>query len=145
MPERFMGAEPTLARLLLLASRWFDTVSRERLVERGWPPLSAAQTLLFAQLWPGDITVAELARRLGNSRQATHEMVRGLVALGFLELADDPRRRGGRLVRLTPRGYDLFADSADVLNEIEASLDREHTRSLRTALAGLGLHLGAQL
>lgn len=68
MPRSDPGTDVPLARLLLLAGRWFDTRSRALLAERGWPPLSAPQTLLFAQLLPGRITVSELARRLGNSR-----------------------------------------------------------------------------
>lgn len=139
MRDREFGAGPPLARMLLLASRWFDTVSRERLVERGWPPLSAAQTLLFAQLLPGRVSVSELARRLGHSRQATHEMVRGLVQLGFLELIDDPGRRGGRLVCLTPHGNELVADSYVVLHELETILDSEHVNALRVALTALRL------
>ena len=139
MHGREFGTEPPLARMLLLASRWFDRLSRDRLAERGWPRLSAAQTLLFAQLIPGPITVAELARRLGHSRQATHEMVRGLVELSFLELAEDPARRRGRLVCLTPRGHELVADSVVVLDEIEATLAPEHTRALRRALTELRL------
>ncbi len=126
--------------MLLLASRWFDTRSRELLAERGWPPLSAGQTLLFAQLLPGHITVSELARRLGHSRQATHEMVRGLAELGFLALVVDPQHRGRRLVCLTPRGDALVADSYTVLDEVESTLDARHTSALRTALAGLRLH-----
>ncbi|RBY75440.1 MarR family transcriptional regulator [Blastococcus sp. TF02-09] len=124
---------------MLLASRWFDAQSRELLAQRGWPRLSAAQTLLFAQLLPGGITVAELARRLGTSRQATHEMVRGLVSLGFLELADDPRRRGGRLVHLTPYGHELVADSYTVLRQLETTLPTRHMDALRKALGTLRL------
>ena len=42
--------EPPLARLLLLASRWFDTRSVAELETRGWPRLSPAQSLVFAFL-----------------------------------------------------------------------------------------------
>lgn len=139
MSERWIGADPPLARQLLLASRWFDERSRAQLSQRGWPPLSAGQTLLFAHLVPDGVTVAELARRLGNSRQATHEMVRGLVDLDLLCLQDDPRRRGGRLVFLTVRGRALFEDSAEVLGAIEATLDPQHTRVLRRSLGALRL------
>ncbi|MCF6745808.1 hypothetical protein E9529_16295 [Blastococcus sp. KM273128] len=139
MSAHGVGADPPLARQLPLASRWFDARSRERLVELGWPPLSAGQTLLFAHLVPDGVTVAELARRLGNSRQATHEMVRGLVDLDLLCLQDDPRRRGGRLVLLTARGRVLFDDCARVLDDIEATLDRGHTRALRRSLGALCL------
>ncbi|RBY96892.1 MarR family transcriptional regulator [Blastococcus sp. TF02-8] len=139
MSEQYFGVDPPLARLLLLASRWFDAVSREQLARLGWPRLSAGQTLFFAHLLPDGVSVAELARRLGNSRQATHQMVRGLVDLGFLRVEDDPSRRGGRLVFLAPRGHDLFSDSVKVLGDIENTLEPRHVQALRGALQSLRL------
>src|SRR4051794_6570285 len=38
--------DPSLARLLWMASRWFDVTVREELARRGWPPISSAQALL---------------------------------------------------------------------------------------------------
>lgn len=142
MREREFGAAPPLARLLLLASRWFDVRSRDELERRGWPRLSAAQSLLFAHLAEDGVTAAELARRLGNSRQATHELVQGLVRLGLLELTDDPRRRGGRLVCLTPAGRNLALDAYEILEELEAGLGADRAGALRTVLLDLDLDPG---
>src|SRR4051794_19937205 len=111
MTQRRFVAEPPLARLLLRASRWFDARSREELERRGWPRLSAAQTALFAHLEENGIAPAELARRLGHTRQATSDLVNGLVRLDLVQVLDDPDRRGGRLVCVTPRGRELAIDA----------------------------------
>ncbi|MGY1716642.1 MarR family winged helix-turn-helix transcriptional regulator [Geodermatophilus sp. SYSU D01106] len=111
-----------LAYLLLQAGRAFDAVVREDLAARGWPRLSAAQTLVFAHLGPDGTAPAELARRLGTTRQAQQDLVAGLSRLGLLETVDDPARRRGRLVRLTPAGRDLTRDAAGVLTGLEEDL-----------------------
>jgi DNA-binding MarR family transcriptional regulator len=131
---RRFGSQPPLARQLFLASRWFDEESREALTRRGWPRLSAAQTGLFAYLDEGGIPPAELARRLGNTRQATSELVAGLVRLDLLQVLDDPQRRGGRLVCVTERGRELALDAYESLIGLEGRLDAATVTALRELL-----------
>lgn len=135
MEEATIGPDPPLARLLLLASRWFDDESREELHQRGWPRLSPAQTLLFTFLDAEGTPPAELARRLGHSRQATHQLIDGLCQLGFLELGVNPQRRGGRLVLLTGRGRELRSTACEILYAREMSLGARRVRTLRRLLA----------
>lgn len=139
MTERRFGTRPPLARLLLLASRWFDEESRSELERRGWPKLTAAQTALFAHLGADPIPPAELARRLGNTRQATADMIRGLVALQLLDVTDDPDRRGGRLVCVTAPGFRLAHEAYEILLELEGQLEADAVEQLRELLVGLRL------
>ncbi|WP_369832031.1 MarR family winged helix-turn-helix transcriptional regulator [Blastococcus sp. TF02A-26] len=130
---------PPLALLLLLASRWFDAQSLDRLEERGWPRLSPPQSLVFAYLNVSGTRPAELARRLGSTRQATHELVAGLVRLDLLEVAADPSRRNGKLVRPTSRGLDLTRDAYGILRELEDSaFGARRSQTLRRLLADFG-------
>lgn len=103
------------------------------------PPLSAAQRLRFAHLVRDRITVSELARRLGISRQAAGECVPGLVKTGLLQTGDDPRRRNGRLISLTERERALTVDAHDILGKLEAELGAERAATLRATLLDLGL------
>lgn len=135
--------EPPLARLLLLASRWFDTRSVAELETRGWPRLSPAQSLVFAFLEEDGVSPAELARRLGHTRQATHELVNGLCKLGLVDLDADPQRRGGRLVVLTARGLELALDGYRVLRGLEAEFGAERAGQLRELLADFDVTPGA--
>jgi DNA-binding MarR family transcriptional regulator len=127
-----------LAYLLLRASRWFDALLRDQLAAHGWPRLTVAQSLVFAFLDPAGTPPATLARRLGTTRQATQDLVGGLVRHGLLDLADDAARRRGRLVRLTDRGRALAADAADILAALEAGLGDGRARALRELLTDLG-------
>jgi DNA-binding MarR family transcriptional regulator len=139
------GAEPPLARLLLLASRWFDARSLDELERRGWPRLTPAQSLVFAFLEEDGVSPAELARRLGHTRQATHQLLTGLCRLGLLDIRDDPARRGGRLVLLTERGLELAVTGYRVLRDLEEEFGSARATSLRGLLADFGSVPGAVL
>lgn len=115
--------DPPLGLLLLRAGQWFDQQLRIALAESGQPQLSPAQSLVFAELDPGGTPPAELARRLGHTRQAVQDLVAGLTRLDLLAVTDDPRRRGGRLVRLTPSGERLARDARRILAGLETTVD----------------------
>lgn len=134
MDDGDFGPQPPLARLLLFASRWFDTQSLAELERRGWPRLSSAQSLVFAHLRDDGLAPAELARRLGQTRQSTQDLVGGLVRLGLVEVLDDPARRGRRLVRTTPRGRALAVEAYGILMALESSLGVRRVSTLRRLL-----------
>lgn len=135
------GESLPLAYLLLRASRWFDAVLRDELAARGWPRLTAAQSLVLAFLGPAGTPPATLARRLGTTRQATQDLVAGLVGHRLLEVVDDPARRRGRLVRLTAEGRTLAADAVRTLAALEAGLPAGPARMLRRSLTDLGTEM----
>lgn len=136
-------AELPLAYLLLRAARWFDAALRDALAVQGWPRLTGAQSLVFAFLGPAGTPPATLARRLGTTRQATQDLVAGLAGLGLLEVVDDPARRRGRLVRLTPDGLTLAADAVETLAALEAALPTSRTGALREILTELSDNMTA--
>ncbi|MCO7218366.1 MarR family winged helix-turn-helix transcriptional regulator [Klenkia sp. PcliD-1-E] len=125
---------PPLARLLLMGSRWFDAACAAELLRMGWPRLSPAQTLVFAYAGFDRLTVPTLARRLGNTRQSTHQLAQGLVDLGLFAFTVDPGRRGGRLLGITERGTALATDAYQVLGRLEATLGGHSAEVLREHL-----------
>ncbi len=135
MQQEERGRLP-LAHLLLTAGRALDALTREELAARGWPRLSGAQSLVFAYLDADGTPPAELARRLGTTRQAAQDLVAGLVRIDLLEVVADPARRAGRLVRLTAAGRALATDAGAVLTALEAGLG-DRGADLRRLLTGL--------
>lgn len=129
------GPQQPLARLLLIAARWFDARSLDELERQGWPRLSPAQSTVFAHLDTRGIAPVELARRLGRSRQATHELIQGLVRLGVVAVHDDPGRSGRTRVCLTEAGLRLSVAGYRVLVDLERQLDEEDVSTLRRVLA----------
>ncbi|WP_405114590.1 MarR family transcriptional regulator [Micromonospora sp. NBC_01405] len=99
--------------LLLLAGfrRLLDDLHAE-LARQGHPELRPLHGFVLQAVGPDGTTATELGQRLGVSKQAAGKTVDRLVALGYLERADDPRDARRKLVRMTARGYDGLARSA---------------------------------
>ena len=142
MQQDGRSARLPLAHLLLTAGRSLDARVREELAARGWPRLSGAQSLVFAYLDADGTPPAELARRLGTSRQAAQDLVAGLARLDLLETVAVPARRVGRLVRLTATGRALAVDARAVFGALEAGLGGR-AADLRRLLTGLPDELDA--
>jgi DNA-binding MarR family transcriptional regulator len=124
--------------LLAGAKRWFDDALMASMRAAGEQPLSSAQGQVFALLDPDGTTVAELARRLGVTRQTTHQAVHGLLALGLLEQVPDPSSARNRLIRITAEGVRVHRRAQATLAVIEDALAErigaEAATALRTAL-----------
>jgi DNA-binding MarR family transcriptional regulator len=123
---------------LAAAKRWFDDALMASMRAAGEQPLSSAQGQVFALLDTEGTTVAELARRLGVTRQTAHQAVRGLLALGLLEQAADPSSGRNRLIRITAEGTRVHRRAQATLEAIEGVLaDRigvAEATALRTTL-----------
>lgn len=133
-----MAGQVNLGQLLLRAFRWFDESLIAALHAAGWPELTRAHSLIFAQLDPGGTRTAEIARRAGISRQAVHQTVQELQRLGLVSLVPDPTNRSAKLVVPTDRGRDSIrvaqATLAKLEGELARRLGREQVQALRQAL-----------
>ncbi|WP_217253537.1 MarR family winged helix-turn-helix transcriptional regulator [Streptomyces sp. AC602_WCS936] len=131
-------AAPNMPLRLAAAKRWFDDALTASMRAAGEQPLSAAQGQVFAFLDAEGTTVAELARRLGVTRQTAHQAVHGLLALGLLEQVPDPASARSRLIRITAEGTRVHRRAQETLAVIEGVLaDRigaAQATALRTAL-----------
>ncbi len=86
-------APPPLARLLGLA---LDNLSRqlqERIREAGFTDQRMAHNAVFAHVPPEGITLADLSRRAGMTKQAMSELVADLEHKGYLTRRPDDARQ----------------------------------------------------
>lgn len=129
---------PSLGWLLLQGARWFDDALIGALHAAGWPAITHSHSMLFPQLDPGGTTQSELARRLGVSRQAVHQLVSDLVSMGLIEVVHDPSSRRSKLVRLTRAGRTSVGTALAAFEVIEerlsARIGTRHVAALRGAL-----------
>lgn len=132
------GRRANLGWLLMQGFRWFHDGLLIALHTSGWPAITPGQSLLFPQLDPDGTTQSELARRLGVSRQAVHQLVSELVSMGLLEVVQDPSSQRSKLVRLTDSGRDSVKTALATFEVIEerlsARIGDRHVRALRGAL-----------
>ncbi|MET8353689.1 MULTISPECIES: MarR family winged helix-turn-helix transcriptional regulator [unclassified Micromonospora] len=113
------GRPGFLLPLLLLAGfrTLIDDLHAE-LAREGHPELRPLHGFVLQAVGPDGTTASELGQRLGVSKQAAGKTVDRLVALGYLERADDPRDARRKLVRMTERGHDGLRRSAVIFDQL---------------------------
>lgn len=128
-----------LAGRLLRASDWFNDALLDRLVARGWPRINRSQSLVFLHLGPGELRPAELARRVGISRQSMQLLLESLESAELVSERGHPDDRRAKLIALTERGHELAAVAARELRALERELARrigaDEVEALRRIMA----------
>lgn len=136
---RMTEAPAPMGQLLLRAFGWFDEALLARLAEDGWPELTRSQSLLMSQVPAEGIRSAELARRVGVTRQAVSQTLAELEAHGLLERRADPTNASAQLVSLTRRGRASVDAALAIFAELEDELARRigvtAAQNLRRALS----------
>jgi DNA-binding MarR family transcriptional regulator len=127
------SAPEPLAVLLWRAHHWFRATVTAGLADSAGAVSPASATLL-SQLDPDGMPMADLARLMGVSTPAIHQMVHHLVALGLLEVAPNPRSGRSKLVVLTPQGFARRRQALELLAELEDELAHRIGRRRVTAL-----------
>ncbi|MBQ1072537.1 winged helix-turn-helix transcriptional regulator [Micromonospora sp. C31] len=107
-----------LPLLLLAGFRTLIDDLHTELARQGHPELRPLHGFVLQAVGPEGTTATELGQRLGVSKQAAGKTVDRLVALGYLERADDPRDARRKLVRTTPHGLDGLRRSAAVFDQL---------------------------
>ncbi|MFE2140676.1 MarR family winged helix-turn-helix transcriptional regulator [Streptomyces sp. NPDC059456] len=79
-------------------------------------------TLMIVKSSPG-MSVAQLARSVGSSRQAANEMLAALERDGLITRSPHPTDRRTHQVRLTPAGATRYEDALPAVRRREAALE----------------------
>ncbi|WP_103348868.1 MarR family winged helix-turn-helix transcriptional regulator [Amycolatopsis sp. CA-128772] len=125
---------PLLA-LLQRGVRWFSEELVERLDAAGVAPITPAHAAVLAHLDPSaPLSVAELARRAGVTRQTMHRAVIQLVDEGLLTSAPGPGFPRSTLIGLTTAGCQRRDVASGILRDLEQHLE---SRLGPAGLAGL--------
>jgi DNA-binding MarR family transcriptional regulator len=102
-----------LPLLLLLGFRELVDELHDELARKGHPDVRPMHGFVFQAVGLEGTTAVELGRRLGVSKQAAGKMIAGLERLGYLERDGDLADGRRKVVRLTARGIECLALSAE--------------------------------
>ncbi len=118
-PPTQPGGVP-LARLFSAAFTTLIEGLHERLTARGWSDVRPAfgYVLLAARERP--LSVSEVARTLGVSKQAASQVLDVMIGSGYVSREADPHDARAKLVRLTERGHRLLGVVEEIYTELEA-------------------------
>ena len=102
-------------------------------------------TLMMLDGSPG-LTVAEVARLCGSTRQSANEMVAGLEARGLVERGPHPTDRRAHQLHATEAGLEVFAKARPAVRrreeELEAGLSPQVRQAGREWMAALAMACG---
>jgi DNA-binding MarR family transcriptional regulator len=94
------------------------------------------------------LTVPQVARRMGLTRQSVHATVKRMVADGLVELVPNPDHRRSQLVRLTEAGERRYAaiDRRQIgwVNSLAHGIGRRELETTARVLAELAARLDAE-
>lgn len=106
------------------------------------------QVLGAIALAESPLTVPQIARRMGITRQSVHATVKRLVADGLVELAPNVDHRRSQLARLTElgerRSAALDRRQAEWVNGLARGIRREELETTARVLAELSTRLEAE-
>lgn len=125
-------------RLMLDKLEWIKERMRERLPSEPGS-FTPAEGMIFSTLRGRTLTLSEIARHRGVSRQAIHRTVSGLVDRGLLRIDPAENSKRDKVVVITEAGQKKRDDVATVLrqieNEIAAAMGRDRLEQLRELLS----------
>lgn len=118
------GRDHLLMTRLLMSVYWFDEALQSALKASGWPPVTRAQSLLFANVSAGVHRPTRLAENLGVTRQSMSQMISELAARGLLEVGPDPEDGRAQVVTFGEAAIPLRDAAFQVLQDLEGELRR---------------------
>jgi DNA-binding MarR family transcriptional regulator len=131
----------SVAQLLFRCARLLNERALERVAEKRGVRVRASHTSLFPHIELAGTRQTELARKLGVSKQAVHELVSELESMGVVQRSADPDDRRATLVRFTPRGRKALLDGLSIAKDLEAEMASAIGASNVTALHAALLRL----
>lgn len=121
-----MASKQTFLRQLLTwRSHWMDQELLARAERNGYGDVTLSMSRLCAHLAGRPLSLAELARRLAVSRQAVHKLANEVASLGYVEFVDSDKDARVKLLRFTPKGWDMADSAEQELQAIEKELAQQ--------------------
>jgi DNA-binding MarR family transcriptional regulator len=132
----------SVAQLLFKCARLVNERAIARVNERTTgPALRASHTTLLPHLNAEGVRGAELAKKLGVTKQAVSQLVTELEDWGIVEQIADPQDGRAKLVRFSKKGEQAMLQGLAVLGELELELSdkigKRRMQELHTALLAL--------
>jgi DNA-binding MarR family transcriptional regulator len=109
---------------LLLAGAFRAIVDdlHDQLTDAGHPEARPIHGFALQAIGPDGVTVSELGRRLGVTKQAAAKTVASLQTLGYVHRVAHPEDQRATLIKRAPRGNEMLALSAHIFGRIHAEI-----------------------
>jgi DNA-binding MarR family transcriptional regulator len=127
-----------LRHLLMTRSDWFEERVLLEAEKHGYGFVTPSMNRLFAHMRHRPMSISELARQLGISRQAVHQTLGEAMSHGLVELLDSETDKRIKLVRFSDKGLQMSAVAAKSIarieKQVEARIGKADMEALRRIL-----------
>lgn len=110
----------------------------ETWISRGEESISDTETYVLALIERENMTVSQIGRTIGISRQGAHKCVKGLIERGYIQLEDPNSIHRDKKLLLTEKGTrfckETLALKKEFEEEIKNSLGEEKFKILKDSL-----------
>jgi DNA-binding MarR family transcriptional regulator len=118
-PDQPMIERKPLIAIVARAERVLATDMLRAAHERGHAQIRPAHDPVFATLPQEGARASDMAARAGITKQSMGEAIRDMVALGLLEMREDPTDRRAKLVTFTDAGLEVAQDGKRYMHALE--------------------------
>lgn len=124
----------------LISERHKELRNKVRIMwkESGGEDISNTETYILSLVENKEITMAEIARIIGISRQGVHKCVKNLVGKGYLQIESMDNSQKEKVVKLTIRGQEccnsIYEIKKEIEEEIKENIGEERIELLRDIL-----------
>jgi DNA-binding MarR family transcriptional regulator len=129
----------SLRQLLMTRGEWFEEQVLADAEKSGYGFVTPSMNRLFAHMRYRPMSISDLARKMGISRQAAHQTIGEAMRHGLLEFVDSETDKRIKLVRFSKRGLEMSTIAAKSIAKIEkrlqARIGKEDVETLRKILA----------
>jgi DNA-binding MarR family transcriptional regulator len=127
-----------LRQLLLTRCEWFEEQVLSDAEKSGYGFVTPSMNRLFAHMRYRPMSISDLARKMGISRQAAHQTIGEAMRHDLLEFVDSEADKRIKLVRFSKRGLEMTAIAAKSIAKIEkrlqARIGKDDMETLRKIL-----------
>ena len=128
-----------LRQLLLSRSEWFEKQILDDADKKGYGFVTPSMNRLFAHMRHRPVSISDLARKMGISRQAAHQTISEAVSHGLVEIVESPDDKRIKLARFSEEGLRMSAAAAQTISKIEkklqANIGKDAVETLRQLLS----------
>lgn len=113
----------SLCFLSLETNKLFNRLILKEIEKYGYENLSESLIVLFPFIDANkDITISQLSREVGYSRQAMHKNIKKLESLGYIDLSSGNQKE--KKISLTKKGIQLIKVANDYIISIQNGLEK---------------------
>ncbi len=128
---------------LAYALYWMDESLQASLEAAGWPRMNRTRSMIMLSVTVGVNRPTALAKSLGVSRQAVHQLLRDMGEEGLVELVPDSKDRRAKIVQFSPGADAIRAAAENAVAAIEERLaERIGKQTLKQLKQGLNKDWG---